>query len=102
MRAVPFKMSFRITSCVAVPFSTNRVAVILNASRAIQNLGGQSTVFYLALGLSGQMFGVSLDWEGLKHLAIPIGDWTRENFTVTEDAQRAAISLHCTGTQCED
>ena len=58
----------------------------INVSRAIQNLGGQSTVFYLAGGPSGQMFGVLLDREGLKHLAIPIGDWTRENFTVTEDA----------------
>ena len=58
----------------------------INVSRAIQNLGGQSTVFYLAGGPSGQMFGVLLDREGLKHLAISIGDWTRENFTVTEDA----------------
>ncbi len=58
----------------------------VNVSRAIQNLGGQSTVFYLAGGPSGQMFGALLDREGLKHLAIPITDWTRENFMVTESA----------------
>lgn len=58
----------------------------INVSRAIQNLGGQSTVFYLAGGPSGQMLGVLLDREGLKHIAVPIGDWTRENFMVMETA----------------
>ena len=56
----------------------------VNVSRAIRKLGGESTVFYLAGGPSGEMFGVLLDREGLKHLALPIGEWTRENFTVTE------------------
>ena len=56
----------------------------INVSRAIQNLGGDSTVFYLAGGPSGQMLGLLLDREGLKHEAILIEDWTRENFVVTE------------------
>jgi 6-phosphofructokinase 2 len=56
----------------------------VNVSRAIRNLGGDSTVFYLAGGPSGQMLGLLLDREGLQHEAIPIEDWTRENFTVTE------------------
>ena len=56
----------------------------VNVSRAIRNLGGDSTVFYLAGGPSGQMLGLLLDREGLKHEAVSIEDWTRENFTVTE------------------
>ena len=56
----------------------------INVSRAIQNLGGDSTVFYLAGGPSGEMLGLLLDREGLKHEAILIEDWTRENFVVTE------------------
>jgi 6-phosphofructokinase 2 len=56
----------------------------VNVSRAIRNLGGNSTVFYLAGGPSGQMLGLLLDREGLKHKVILIEDWTRENFTVTE------------------
>jgi 6-phosphofructokinase 2 len=56
----------------------------VNVSRAIHNLGGDSTVFYLAGGPSGQMFGLLLDREGLIHEAMSIEDWTRENFTVTE------------------
>ena len=56
----------------------------VNVSRAIQNLGGQSTVFYLAGGPSGQMLGLLLDREGLRHVALPIADWTREDFMVTE------------------
>ena len=56
----------------------------LNVSRAIRKLGGDSTVFYLAGGPSGQMLGLLLDREGLKHEATLIEDWTRENLTVTE------------------
>lgn len=56
----------------------------INVSRAIQNLGGDSTVFYLAGGPSGEMLGLLLDREGLKHEAILIEDWTRENFVVIE------------------
>jgi 6-phosphofructokinase 2 len=56
----------------------------VNVSRAIRNLDGKSTVLYLAGGTSGQMLGVLLDREGLKHEAVPIEGWTRENFTVTE------------------
>ena len=56
----------------------------VNVSRAIRNLGGDSTVFYFAGGPSGQMLGLLLDREGLKHEAMLIEDWTRENFTVTE------------------
>jgi 6-phosphofructokinase 2 len=58
----------------------------VNVSRAIRNLGGDSTVLYQAGGPSGEMFGVLLDREGLKHEAVPIENWTRENFTVTEAA----------------
>ena len=56
----------------------------VNVSRAILNLGGDSTVFYVAGGPSGQMLGLLLDREGLKHEAILIEDWTRENFVVAE------------------
>jgi len=56
----------------------------VNVSRAIRNLGGESVVFYLAGGPSGQMLGLLLDREGLQHEAMPIEDWTRENLTVTE------------------
>jgi 6-phosphofructokinase 2 len=56
----------------------------VNVSRTIRNLGGESTVFYLAGGPSGQMLGLLLDREGLIHEAISIEDWTRENLTVAE------------------
>ena len=56
----------------------------VNVSRAIHNLGGDSTVFYLAGGPSGQMLGLLLDRDGLRHEAMSIEDWTRENFVVTE------------------
>jgi 6-phosphofructokinase 2 len=58
----------------------------VNVSRAIRRFGGESTVLYLAGGPSGEMLGLLLDREGLKHLAIPIEEWTREDFTVLENA----------------
>ena len=56
----------------------------VNVSRAMRNLGGESTVLYLAGGPSGQMLGLLLDREGLIHEAISVEEWTRENVAVTE------------------
>ena len=74
---------FPITNCVVARFVTNRRRRG-ERSRAIRNLGGDSTVFYLAGGPSGQILGLLLDREGLKHEAVSIEDWTRENYSVIE------------------
>ena len=74
----------------------------VNVSRAILNLGGESTVFYLAGGPSGQMFGLLLDREGLIHEAISIEDWTRENFVVTERTSGAQYRFVTPGPELRE
>lgn len=56
----------------------------LNVSRAIQRLGGTSTVLYTAGGPPGEILRLLLDDEGLTHEPIPIDAWTRDNLIVYE------------------
>ncbi len=57
----------------------------LNVSRAIRQLGGESLATFLAGGPGGEMLAALLDAEKLTHRRLPIGGWTRENFTATEE-----------------
>ena len=56
----------------------------VNVSRAIHRLGGDSTLLYLAGGLTGDMLERLLAGEGLTQRRIPIDGWTRENRIVFE------------------
>jgi 6-phosphofructokinase 2 len=58
----------------------------LNVSRAIRLLGGNSIACYFAGGPSGDMLEALLDAEMLQHRRLQIKEWTRENFTATEEA----------------
>lgn len=58
----------------------------INVSRAIRKLGGESTALYTQGGPTGEMLKQLLEKEGLDHRAIPIQDWTRENFIALETA----------------
>lgn len=57
----------------------------INVSRAIHNLGGASTAYYMAGGPTGQMLEHFLDEGDLQHRPIPVAAWTRENFIARED-----------------
>lgn len=56
----------------------------INVSRAMHKLGAESIALYTAGGSGGAILGELLDAEGLRHQAIPIQDYTRENLTVFE------------------
>lgn len=58
----------------------------LNVARAIQKLGGTSLAFYPAGGPTGQILRDLLEQEGVPQQPMPIAGWTRENFTILEDA----------------
>lgn len=58
----------------------------INVSRVIDRLAGTSIALYPAGGPAGQMLQNLLDQEGIKHHPIPIEGWTRENFTILEEA----------------
>lgn len=58
----------------------------INVSRAINNLGGDSTAIYSAGGGAGTMLTNLLASEGLSTQPIPIADMTRENLIIYEEA----------------
>ena len=58
----------------------------INVSRALRELGGQSTAFYLAGGPTGQIFKDLLAAGGLEQHCIAIQGWTREDFTVVDES----------------
>jgi 6-phosphofructokinase 2 len=58
----------------------------INVSRVFGRLAGTSIALYPAGGPAGEMLQNLLEQEGIKHHPIPIEDWTRENFTILEEA----------------
>ncbi len=58
----------------------------LNVSRAIKKLGGDSLAMYSCGGPNGQILQSLLDQEGIAHRAVAIKGWTRESFSVLEEA----------------
>ncbi|MBN1353293.1 MAG: 1-phosphofructokinase family hexose kinase, partial [Candidatus Omnitrophica bacterium] len=56
----------------------------VNVSRAIQKLGGTSTLFYPQGGLSGQLLDNLLKEEGINHQSFPINGVIRENLIILE------------------
>jgi 6-phosphofructokinase 2 len=58
----------------------------INVSRAIKKLGGSSLALCPSGGPPGLMLQDLLNQEGIRHIPIGIRGWTRENFTVLEEA----------------
>lgn len=61
----------------------------INVSKAIKRLGGDSLAIFPAGGPAGQMLGDLLGKESISFQAIPMQQWTRENFIVVETATNA-------------
>ena len=57
----------------------------INVSRAVQKLGGESELFYVAGGLNGEALTALLAREKLNAIRIPVAGETRESFTVLEE-----------------
>lgn len=58
----------------------------INVARAVVRLGGEALAVYAAGGPSGDLLEQLLDREGVPQRRIPIGEWTRRNVNVREDA----------------
>jgi 6-phosphofructokinase 2 len=56
----------------------------INVSRAIKKLGGETIAYYLAGGPTGDVMKILLDNEKVKQHVVFSGEWTRENFSVTD------------------
>ena len=58
----------------------------INVARAVARLGGEALAVYAAGGPSGELLRQLLDQEGVPQLPVAIGEWTRRNVNVREDA----------------
>ena len=58
----------------------------INVARAVVRLGGEPLAIYAAGGPSGDLLEQLLDREGVPQRRLPIGEWTRRNVNVREDA----------------
>ena len=58
----------------------------VNVARAIRRLGGRALALFPAGGPAGELLQDLLATEGVAHRALPVKEWTRENFNVCEDA----------------
>ena len=70
----------------------------INVSRGIKKLGGNSLAIFTAGGASGQLLGNLVKAEGIDYQAIETKEWTRENFTVTEQLTNAQYRFGMPGT----
>jgi 6-phosphofructokinase 2 len=58
----------------------------INVSRAIKKLGGESLAIFPAGGPPGMLLQDILKGEGVSHQAVPVSQWTRENFIVVDSS----------------
>ena len=82
--SVPHVMTDRKLRCQAPQHEPGGGGI--NVSRAIRKLGGTALTIYPVGGPTGQRLQQLLEAEGLSLQAVPINDWTRENFMVLEEA----------------
>jgi 6-phosphofructokinase 2 len=60
----------------------------INVARLIHRLGGDVLAVYLAGGVVGEQLTKLIAKEGVADLIVPIGEETRESFTVTDETTR--------------
>lgn len=70
----------------------------LNVSRAIRELGGQSTAVVPLGGPTGDILARLLDQADIDHVSIPTEGWTRENLSVFEQSSTQQYRFGMPGT----
>lgn len=71
----------------------------INVSRAIRRLGGSSRAIFTCGGTNDQALKSIVEEKSIDHLALPIQDATRENFTVFEDQANQAFRFVMPGPE---
>lgn len=61
----------------------------INVSKALKKLGSASLAIFAAGGKSGQMLRELVEKDGITCQVVPIQQWTRENFIVTDTSTNA-------------
>ena len=74
----------------------------INVSRAIKKLGGDSWALYPCGGPPGETLKMLLDQEGLRHSAVPVRGWLRENLIVLEQSTGQQYRFGMPGPDLEE
>ena len=74
----------------------------LNVSRAIKKIGGQSTAIFTAGGHTGQFLENLVAAEGVRALAIPVEDYTRENLIVVDKSSNQQYRFGMPGPELKE
>jgi len=74
----------------------------LNVSRAIRNLGGESTALWARGGPMGAMLEMLLEEEHLTHEAVPIAGLTRENLIIFERSSKRQYRFGMPGPELSE
>ena len=60
----------------------------INVARVIKRMGGDVAAIYPAGGSTGQLLRALMDREGVRSIAMPTMEETREDFTIFDEATR--------------
>ena len=73
----------------------------INVARVVDRLGSDATALYPAGGACGQTLLKLVEQENIRSIAIPIGEETREDFTVVETTTGHEYRFVSNGPQLE-
>lgn len=74
----------------------------INVARALKKLGSTPVAWYLAGGPPGQTLRQLLEREHIEQRPFPIREWTRENFTVLEEATTMQYRFGMPGPEVQE
>jgi 6-phosphofructokinase 2 len=81
--SVPYVLPDRKLRCQALTYEPGGGGI--NVARAIRKLGGDALACFPVAGPAGELLKRLLDAEGVRHVAMPVNGWTRENLNVVEE-----------------
>jgi 6-phosphofructokinase 2 len=81
--SVPYVLPDRKLRCRAPTYEPGGGGI--NVARAIRKLGGDALACFPVSGPAGALLESLLEAEGVRHTAIPVAGWTRENVNVLEE-----------------
>jgi 6-phosphofructokinase 2 len=81
--SVPYVLPDRKLRCQAPTYEPGGGGI--NVARAVRKLGGDALACFPVAGPAGELLKQLLDAEGVRHTALPVRGWTRENLNVLEE-----------------
>jgi 6-phosphofructokinase 2 len=97
---VPYVLPDRKLRCQAPTYEPGGGGI--NVARAIRKLGGDALACFPTAGPGGELLKQLLDAEGVRHMAVPVIGWTRENLNVLEEVSGRQFRFCMPGAALKD